>query len=156
MFYLFCIKRDVFTWGIGRELYTAPFIWISSAKTPLQKKGDKYFCSDKFSVKDISYNKNREITELTIVNQHNEVMYSLTQKNAMPSLEQEHGKAGNTKQGKAPDAGQLKKMEGELERTGVDLSTVLERYHLQDISQITPDIYESAMRGLRKTKSKPA
>ena len=31
-------KRACFNWGIGRELYTAPFIWIPSGKVTLKDK----------------------------------------------------------------------------------------------------------------------
>lgn len=44
----------------------------------------------------------------------------------------------------------------ELERTGVSLETVLGRYHLQDISQMTPENYQDAMKGLKKTRAKDA
>ena len=47
-------KRACFNWGIGRELYTAPFIWISGA--------GKY---DKFWVKNMTV-ENKRITMLTI------------------------------------------------------------------------------------------
>ena len=33
-------KRACFNWGIGRELYTAPFIWISSDKCKIVDKGN--------------------------------------------------------------------------------------------------------------------
>lgn len=39
-------KRACFNWGIGRELYTAPFIWISSSNCNIN--GTK--CNDKFEV----------------------------------------------------------------------------------------------------------
>ena len=52
-------KRACFNFGIGRELYTAPFIWI-----PASKGYSKY---EKFKVKEIGYNKNREIDLLLIV-----------------------------------------------------------------------------------------
>lgn len=32
-------KRACFNWGIGRELYSAPFIWIPASRTKIQKKG---------------------------------------------------------------------------------------------------------------------
>lgn len=51
-------KRAGFNWGIGRELYTAPFIWVGKG---LFK--DKY---DKFSVKEISYDENGNINKLSI------------------------------------------------------------------------------------------
>lgn len=31
-------KRACFNWGIGRELYTAPFIWIPAGKADIQSK----------------------------------------------------------------------------------------------------------------------
>ena len=34
-------KRACFNWGIGRELYSAPFIWVPASKTEIQKKGGK-------------------------------------------------------------------------------------------------------------------
>ena len=52
-------KRACFNFGIGRELYTAPFIWI-----PASKGYSKY---EKFKVKEIGYNENREIDLLLIV-----------------------------------------------------------------------------------------
>lgn len=61
-------KRACVSIGIGRELYTAPFIWGAAAKTNIQKRGDRCYTNDKFSVYDISYNDNREITGLVIVN----------------------------------------------------------------------------------------
>lgn len=33
-------KRACFNWGIGRELYTAPFIWISLTPEEVEKKGN--------------------------------------------------------------------------------------------------------------------
>lgn len=52
-------KRACFNLGIGRELYTSPFIWI-----PASKGYSKY---EKFEVKSIGYNDEREINSLTIV-----------------------------------------------------------------------------------------
>lgn len=61
-------KRACVNWGIGRELYTAPFIWISSDRCKIEKKGQGFTTYDKFEVGDIAYNEHREITSLTIVN----------------------------------------------------------------------------------------
>lgn len=65
-------KRACFNWGIGRELYSAPFIWI--------KRGDFTFkdgkCYDRFTVKGIGYT-NGVITGLEIMNQAlNRIVYS--------------------------------------------------------------------------------
>ena len=43
-------KRACFNWGIGRELYSAPFIWISADKVQIQLKDNKYTCYEHFKV----------------------------------------------------------------------------------------------------------
>lgn len=52
-------KRAGFRWGIGRELYTSPFIWIKPDKADIKPNsfGGKttFKCFDKFSVEKIAY-----------------------------------------------------------------------------------------------------
>lgn len=61
-------KRACFNWGIGRELYTAPFIWINSDKCNIQKSQQgKLSCKDRFVVEAIQIT-NKEITGLAIKN----------------------------------------------------------------------------------------
>lgn len=69
-------KRAGFKWGIGRELYTAPFIWISSDHVEIKQSDRKYTCNEKFSVKEIKYNDNNEIIALEIVNGKGRVVYT--------------------------------------------------------------------------------
>ena len=56
-------KRACFNWGIGRELYTAPFIWIPSEKCNINQGK----CFDKFRVEKIKI-ENKKITGLAIWN----------------------------------------------------------------------------------------
>ena len=56
-------KRACFNWGIGRELYTAPFIWVKAENCNL----DKGKCYDKFSVADITI-QDKKIIALSIKN----------------------------------------------------------------------------------------
>ena len=56
-------KRACFNWGIGRELYTAPFIWVKAENCNL----DKGKCYDKFSVQSITI-KDKKIIGLSILN----------------------------------------------------------------------------------------
>lgn len=61
-------KRACVNWGIGRELYTAPFIWIDSKDCKLIPFGNgKFKCNDKFYVSVIGYNEKEEINSLTIM-----------------------------------------------------------------------------------------
>ena len=66
-------KRACFNWGIGRELYTAPFIWVTDCKVKPSGRKDKYgndilTCSDRFQVVSIDYDKNGKINNLKIAN----------------------------------------------------------------------------------------
>jgi hypothetical protein len=61
-------KRACFNWGIGRELYTAPFIWINpDGCTALKQDRDKWKCYDKFEVQKIII-ENKKIVALAIMN----------------------------------------------------------------------------------------
>jgi hypothetical protein len=60
-------KRACFNWGIGRELYTAPFIWVDASK------GSK---TDRYSVAEITI-ENKKITALAILNEKtHEIVYT--------------------------------------------------------------------------------
>ena len=63
-------KRACFNWGIGRELYSAPFIWVGAHKADIKTnpKTKKPACYDKFVVRGIDYNEDGEISFLEIVN----------------------------------------------------------------------------------------
>ena len=55
-------KRAGFRWGIGRELYTAPFTFIPASKCNIE--GNR--CYDTFSVERIAYDENGRIKALAI------------------------------------------------------------------------------------------
>lgn len=62
-------KRACFNFGIGRELYTAPFIWISETKD-----NNKY---GKYDVMTIDYDERGNISKLAIANEKTkEVVYT--------------------------------------------------------------------------------
>ena len=56
-------KRAGFKFGIGRELYTAPRIWISADKCNIRDRK----CYDSFEVEKIVYNDKQEISGLSIL-----------------------------------------------------------------------------------------
>ena len=60
-------KRACVNWGIGRELYTAPFIWVKAEDCNIQGKK----CYDKFFVEQIIYDDHRTIVALSIKNANN-------------------------------------------------------------------------------------
>lgn len=70
-------KRAGFNWGIGRELYTTPNIYIDCETTEEKDKNGKVVYKipnnqkRTFRVKEIDYNDKREITKLVIVDNKN-------------------------------------------------------------------------------------
>lgn len=70
-------KRACFNWGIGRELYTSPFIYIDLNKNEVDtsKGKPKLKSSVNFTVKEITY-ENRRIKDLVIVDRYNKVRFS--------------------------------------------------------------------------------
>lgn len=163
-------KRACVSLGIGRELYTAPFIWVPASKANIQKRQDgraeKFYTYDKFSVQDISYNGNREIMGLTIINKDGNVVYYLAEKGTAQdqpgnAVAAEAGKkpAGNaaaSKAGKKQEPDRVQEINRELARTGVALDAVLERYGVSSIQEMDAATYRKAMGSLRKTKAKAA
>ena len=61
-------KRAATVVGIGRELYTSPFIWIGSDKLDIQEINGKCICRTELRVNVIEYDENRRIRKLEVVN----------------------------------------------------------------------------------------
>lgn len=60
-------KRACFNWGIGRELYTAPFIWVNASDCNMKQKDGRWTTYDRFAVDSITI-ENKRITGLSIRN----------------------------------------------------------------------------------------
>lgn len=86
-------KRACFNLGIGRELYSAPFVWINlnSGETYKGNKGN-LLVKTKFHISKIGYSNNREITALEIKDDNGKVRYTLGKVTLDPNelLEEKH------------------------------------------------------------------
>lgn len=99
-----CFKRAGFKWGIGVELYTAPFIWITGG-TKQNNKG-KYELENKFTkwkVKEIGYAENGDINKLEIVDDKGKQVYKMGE-NKQPKPESEKPKPKSQPKPTNPDA----------------------------------------------------
>ena len=158
-------KRACFNWGIGRELYSAPFIWVPASKVQIQKKNDKYYCSENFHVAAITYNESHEITGLSITNDMGEIIFDWKLQVRGADKKESDKKNSVKKQAekdstKTTDAkkssltkNQMDGLRTELERTGVAMEAVQERYHIEDIGQMSEEQYNKVMLALARTKS---
>lgn len=71
-------KRAGFRWGIGRELYSAPFTFLK-VETKQNPRGNGFVLADKFLTFDVShiaYDDARHISELTIVDNKGNTVFS--------------------------------------------------------------------------------
>lgn len=166
-------KRACFNWGIGRELYTAPFIWIPAGKANIQTKdGERFYCYDRFKVAAIDYNDSREITALAIAGENGQGVYEWEDKSRSgrpagrnitedaeprrknpPAARQPRTQKGSPA-GLSSD--QINSLHAELKRTGVGMEAVKERYQLEKPEMMSPELYGRVMKALAKTKSAPA
>ena len=140
-------KRACFNWGIGRELYTAPFIWIPADRVRITANGERFSTSERFQVASISYSGEREISALSIEDSKGKKVYDYKIK--QPGWRM-------SELGKGIQTDQMTALEKELERTGVALEAVLERYRIGNSKELTPEMYQDAMNGLKKSKSRTA
>lgn len=74
-------KRACVNWGIGRELYTAPFIWVNHAEKESYQKNGKWQTYQSYHVTEIGYNADGEIKQLTIADSRGNERYRYGKKN---------------------------------------------------------------------------
>ncbi len=137
-------KRACVNWGIGRELYSAPFIWISSNDCNIyQDKQGKLKCDDKFLVKEIEYSEDREINKLSIVNiKTKEVVYS-TSKIVKSNSKQ-------TNEVNLKHINLHKEFMDVLVKTDTDLQLILNTYKVTDSLSLSDTQLTQAIRQMSK------
>ncbi len=150
-------KRACFNWGIGRELYTAPFIWVGAGKAEIRKKGDRFYCNDRFSVSSIEYNADREISALVVANDKGQPVYELSPGAAAGGTSGRGRAAQEGSRIKREDASitgeQMDMLQKELRRTGVGIQAVQDRYRITEPEKMPEELYKKVMAALAKTKS---
>lgn len=151
-------KRASVNFGIGRELYTAPFIWVSAGKVRIEKRQDgRFYTQDKFIVKDISYDEaNRTIIGLVVEKRDGGKIYELKASKTAADAVPDQPKAQESEKPADKADANAAAIWRELERTGVALDAVLERYGVRSIQEMDDTTYRKAMNSLKLTKTKAA
>lgn len=157
-------KRACFNWGIGRERYSAPFIWVPADKAVIQMKESRdkekrYYCNEHFTVSSIGYNADREISSLVIVNGKDTAVYELKTKGNPGSAEKTVQRKGKMQPENQPgkenglSKEQMDSLQAELGRTGVAMEDVKSRYQIQKPESMSEELYKKVMAALSKTKT---
>ena len=124
-------KRACFNWGIGRELYTAPDMFVSpkSLKKFGQDEYKKWYCRDRFTVKEIEY-KDRSIVRVLIFDETSKEYITF----GAPAEE-----VKKTEEVKAETIGETraKVLEARCDREGVDYAKVCALLKVSRFEDIT-------------------
>lgn len=136
------MKRAGFKWGIGRSLYSSPFVWVQAKDMNLKPKGNGFTTYDRFSVVEIGYNDEREISHLIIKNDKtNKIVYQYGNK----PVELKPITSGTIKQVNIL-AGQYAKM---VKKSVDDVLNVLsEKYQFAKLESLTDDIGQAMCKQL--------
>lgn len=129
-------KRACFNWGIGRELYTAPTIWIKASDyTPGGKS-----TYDRFGVTEIAYDENGRICRLSVDNlnsKKNVFKWSSGQAEARPEENPEIEKIAKQTISDAKVNALIKK----ANEDGVDINKLAELYGVKVLNKLTEAMY---------------
>lgn len=134
-------KRACFNWGIGRELYTSPFIWISDSKYIKKNKEGKLSLTDKFSVKEITV-VDKVITELEIIDSKGTVVFSTKSKKTTKKEQDKAHEYLNSR------AGMIEKLTEYV--TGENLEKTLKHFGVEAFWQMTDEQLKEACQKIFK------
>ena len=81
-------KRACTNWGIGRELYTSPFIWVNADKIAWKQKNGKTIPDATFKVAKIDYDSNGNIVDLQI-SDNNNVVFDMKKKSTKSNVKKD-------------------------------------------------------------------
>lgn len=72
-------KRACFNWGIGRELYSSPKIFIDLKQGEYSVENGKVRCKASFDVREIAYDSERKVCKLIITDRSGNVRFSFNE-----------------------------------------------------------------------------
>lgn len=122
-------KRACVNVGIGRELYTAPFIWIPAKACNITEENGKAKCYDKFFVTDIGYDENGNINVLSINSQDGANVFSFgktMEKKAQEIIEEY--KISSVK---------VDVLKAKCQKEGVPVERILKLYKVGSLTELT-------------------
>lgn len=133
-------KRAGVNWGIGRELYTAPFIWIypSQCTIKLNDKTKKPYCKDRFVVSRIEYDGD-SISALEIRNQTTGAVV----------FEHPYKQSAT----KVSDETKLTAIKSLLKDNGILHKTIFDLYRVKALKDLTDEMHVNIANNIDKIKA---
>lgn len=142
-------KRACFNWGLGRELYTAPFIWISAGNVNLEDYNGKKTTKDRFVVTDIQYDKAGRISALEIENRSKKCIAF-----AFGKTKNQVADDKVTEQVRKETIGtdKMAAINTAAQNAGIPLEKILEKYGLTSIGEMTEEQFADCVVLINKQK----
>jgi len=139
-------KRACFNWGIGRELYTAPFIWFNAADCNISEYKGKLSTNDKFEVIEISYS-NKKISSLSIKNLRTNRLFTFGKSTKVPVAKPAEKQLNSKEE-------LIKSFSNEIKRTGKDYKYFLNLSKVTLLGDITGSDFEKYIKLLKSLPDK--
>ena len=137
-------KRACTNWGLGRELYTAPFIWIPAKDANIQQKNGKWTTYEKFSVTKMDIVDGKIVALNIASDKTGKIVYSFGYTRNVANEE-------DGVQEQKPNIEALKSL---LDKNGIRMETVFELYKIKSEEEITASKYANIIKNLDKIKQK--
>ena len=137
-------KRACTNWGLGRELYTAPFIWIPAKDANIQQKNGKWTTYEKFSVTKMDIVDGKIVALNIASDKTGKIVYSFGYTRNVANEE-------DAEQEQKPNIEALKSI---LYKEGIRMETVFELYKIKSEEEITASKYANIIKNLDKIKQK--
>ena len=134
-------KRACFCWGIGRELYTAPFMWVTKDQADIKPKGNGFTCFDRFAVTEIEYT-DRRISYVKVYNTRKKCFITYGKK------------ADNGNADKKITAAKAKALRKLLEKVGVLPDKLCEQYKVETLEDMTEGMHADVIKRINALKEK--
>lgn len=139
-------KRACFNWGIGRELYTAPnmFVYAKDLKT-LKENNGRWTCKDFFKVVEIEYI-DKKICYVKVLNTKTDGFIEF----GTPADEK---KKQNTAEKQTIDEVKVKALISRCESEGVKVETILKLYKVEKLEDLNEIKYANINANWEKVKA---
>lgn len=142
-------KRSCFNLGIGRSLYSSPFIWIKKGDCKIEEKNGKWTTYDRFEVKEIGYDKEENINHLVIYNTKTKSKVFTWDSQSADEIEEEK----QTEAKKITEEG-IKKLLLRLSDTDITAESVCKKYGIKELGDINEEQYLQLLKDISEAAGK--
>lgn len=154
-------KRSCTNWGIGRSLYSSPYIYFNSDECNINTYNGKKTCRDKFIVRKIQYDSKNRITSVTIYNTKTKISkvfknyYTTSQDNAAESQTKEEPQVNNkTKEEpqvkqKLVSATEAKALANVCKKKDINIEKLFKQYSVESFEQFTKEQYTDLIKRIK-------